>query len=525
MTTRLGSERYHISAEFAKLHSELDELVVKGLHAEAKKILLDRGHHHIPREFASAFADIAWRISQPLLALKILHHIIFPKNNFNQPATDQEKIIYASALINLGATQEALEIFSSVQENSRPEVLLKKALAHFTTWNYKESIPLLEKYIACNDIPFYKQLIGKVNLAAALIYQTCWQESKSLLLEIQEESERNGYTLLLGNCFELRAQVEIFQGHFNQALTWLEKSKECLKDEHGDFSLYAEKWISICQCFLSRSPEALQHLNAVKRKAASLLHWETLREIDLFESLIRQDAELAKKVIMGTPFESYRQRVRQLFDKSDQAMAPQNQLAQRGQYYLILGNSSTLDFTFAPYDKQNSGEALFEKPQLLALYEALTMDFYKPSHVGLLFERIYPEEKFDPFHSPDRVLQLLRRFNKWFIENKVPLRIHMKKSEFMLKAHGETTVQILISRAKKLSKEKGYLSQIKSLFKDRTFSTQQAAESLKVSRRLAKTIITQGLHAGQLIQQGTGRSTLYQLKTQTRVQKGQKVAA
>lgn len=488
---------------------ELNNKVVQGLHNDVKTALTDLNVKKIPREHAFTLAEIAWRVSEPLLTLKILHDLIFPENTFSQPATAKEKMTYASALANLGATTDALTMLNQIDHSQEPEVLLRKAIANFKSWNYAASVPLLKEFISHPDVSAYKRLIGKVNLAAALINQSEFDAARLLLKGIQTECETQSHFLLLGNCFELLAQVEFYELRFESALSLLEKALLHLKNQAGDFSMYAEKWTLICLCFQNqKSPNqfsvALENFRALRNQALNLRHWETLREYDLFSAILTRDENLIRKVIMGSPSEHYRQRARRLFG---------NAVIPLGHYHYTLGSKSNAQEVFDPYAQQKDKEALYEKPMLLALFEALTQDFYQPSHIGALFQHIYKHEKFDPNTSPDRVLKLIKRLNLWFVAQSVSLRVRLKKSEFCLIAHDDHQIQILISKGKKLSKNGGQIHQLKRLFRDRTFSAQHVADKLNMSRGSARSLITQALKTGQIVKTGTGRATTYRLKS------------
>ncbi len=486
------------------LYKEVDDLVVRGEHGIVKSKLDKINPRSIPRSHAFLLAEIAWRASYPLFALKLLHPIVYPQNAFVKLATDKEKINYASALINLGAVDEALEIFDNINFEVEPEALLRRSFALFKKWEYKEAIPLLNKYIQHPQITPYKRVIGKVNLAAALVDQCDWIKSQELLSEIKTECLKNSYLLLLGNCLELQAQVQIYQLRFAQAIVILKEAQKYLIDQKGSFSLFVEKWLAICQCFEKNDGESLKDLRLLKKKAFELSNWESVRDCELFEGLATENQELVKKVLLGTPHESYRQRVRRLYGKN---------IVSRGNYNLILGENGLAQpaKVFSPYESVHGCEPLYKKPLLLSLFVALTTDFYKPSHVGLLFQRIYPEEKFNPFSSPKRVLMLIRRLNKWFSINENSLRVQFKKSEFCLISNAEQPVCVLIHRSKKLSKSNGQLEQLKELFVGRTFSIKQVSSKMGLSITTAKSLVLKELASGQLQKVTTSRPIHYKL--------------
>ena len=186
--------------------SELEKLVVAGEHEHCRRQLNLLSRQEISREFAPRFAQIANRVHYPIFAMKLLYQYVFPENSFAQAASVQEKSVYAYALLNLGASKEALELLESIDASLDPEVYLQRAFAHFKDWNYTQSIPSLEKFISSANLPPYRRLVGQVNLAAAYISLSRWSLAEPLLQLIEEQCIAGDYQLLLGNSYELKAQ-------------------------------------------------------------------------------------------------------------------------------------------------------------------------------------------------------------------------------------------------------------------------------------------------------------------------------
>lgn len=488
--------------DWTLLLTTLERLVVASDHGLVKKALSEINFRQVPRVHTVSLAEISWRISEPLLALKVLNRVLFPKNELSTQATTREKFVYATALSYLGASREAFSILESIDTKKEPEVLLRKALALFSEWRYADAIPLLHDFHQRTDVAPYRSLIGKVNLAAALIVEKHFDEASLLLTEIQSLCEIGGYALLSGNAFEMQAQIAFFKGDYARALANLENSKSRLKNQGGQFALFAEKWTVLSYAFRDRTPAGLLELRKFKQKAFALRQWETVRECDLFESALQQDIHLAKTLVLGTPFESYRRRIRNFVGKKMLANG-------RGELHLGTEFQDRQTFIFDPYSVQQGGASLHTQRRLLALYDALTNDFYKPSHVGLLFERIYSDEKFNPFSSPKRVLSLIHRLNSWFRTQQVPLRVQLKKSEFRLQSDGDQHVIAKVQRGQRLSKEAGGVSLLRDHFKQRTFSSQKVAVALNISKTSAQNLIAHGLRQQVIIQLGNGRSTRY----------------
>lgn len=155
---------------FSEIISHIESLVIAGNLKESRELFESVNPKHIPRPSVFRFAELACRIQFPLYALKALHLIINPKNTFAKPATTQERMIYASALLKLGALNEALAILESLDSQEQPDVLFYKALSSFHQWNYLDSIPLWEEFIKSDKITSYRRLVAQMNLAAAYVY-------------------------------------------------------------------------------------------------------------------------------------------------------------------------------------------------------------------------------------------------------------------------------------------------------------------------------------------------------------------
>ncbi len=484
--------------------NDIETLIVSGDHMKCRKLLERINPRQLPREWATRVAQAALRIQHSILALKILHGFVYPKNQFDQPATDLEKSIYANSLNRLGATSEALEILSGLDETLNPEVLFYRGIAHFRQWNYSEGVRAFRQYVAREDLEPYRRIVGQVNLAAGLIYLRQWQEGLELIEKIKTKCVEGDYQLLLGNCLELEAQIYFFNKQYDQALKLLEQSMTMLKNENGVYLHYVQKWVQFCHCFLDNAPDVSKKFEDLRSISLKNGYWETVRECDLFEAILTQDEELLRKVIIGTPCDSYRLRARTLFGKAVKAT---------GNYQLLLlppegdRHSNLRAHHFDPYETESEANALHTTPLLLATFEALTVDFYKPAYIGSLFKFIYPEEKFNPYTSPPRILRLLKRLDQWLKAASVPLAVQFKKSEFQLKA--STPILIQIRRGPRLTSSAGKLSELYKAFPGRSFSSSSAATQMGVSVSSAQKLIKQALADGILISCGRGRGSLY----------------
>ncbi len=486
-----------------ELYKKLDLLIKDGKHEEVRKILDSENPKNISRDFAAQFGDLAFRSHLPMFTLKVLHPYIHPENTFSTPATDREKMVYATAIFSLGAVHDSLAILNDIDPNQEPEANFYKALAHVCEWNYAGSIQYLQAYIESEKTPPYRKLVGNVNLAAAHVTLENWNLANQILDETIAECEKNSHGLLIGNCLEIKSQIEFYQGRYEEALNLLKQAAIYLGGQQGRYSMLVDKGVTLSQLFQLRQPENLKALEAFRARALELGHWDSIRDADLFEAIFSKDEMLGRKIIMGTPSEYYRQRVRKLFGENFKS---------NGQYWWYLGGpdlSSQTTLQFDPY------QHLSEKPMLLNLFDALTCDFYKPANIGALFQKIYPDEKFNPFTSPSRTLQLLRRLDKYFVEKKIPLRVIFKKSEFQLTSL--ENIFVLVRRGKPISASVAKVLKLKDYFAGKSFTPAKASAALNVSKSSIHKVINEALADGGLVKDGFGRSVTYRFTRQKRM--------
>lgn len=484
------------------LLSDFEKLVVAGEHERCRLQLDSLSQREISRELAPRFAQLANRVHHPVFAMKLLYQFVFPDNSFARPASVQEKSVYAYSLLNLGASKEALDLLESIDATFDPEVFLQRAFAHFKNWDYLKSLPSLDAFIASENLSPYRKLVGQVNLAAAYISLGRWSAADQLLQFIEQQCIAGDFYLLLGNCYELQAQAHFFQKKYHLALSCLEKGIEILKNQKGLYLIFVEKWMIICRCFLEPTENHLDQLRLTREKAYQENYWETARECDLFEGILTHDETLIRKVLMGTPSDHYCQRARELFGPKA--------FRRSGEYSLLLqgARQGLVTRSFNPYNAGSKGERLSEKKYLLALFEALTLDFYKPSYLGSLFKIIYPDEKFNPNTSPQRVLQLLKRLNQWFKNHNWPIYVQFKKSEFALKAH--ESISITIYRGRRVTHLSQTTADVRKIFRGRTFTAAQFSRAMGFSKSSGYQMMQKLLAQGKVISVGKGRGTSYQ---------------
>ena len=488
------------------LIKDMETFIVEGKHKQCRELFRNIDSKKMPRQLKYRFADLMFRLNNYVDAIKILRDCIFQSNPFEEKATDREKILYASNLASLGATNDALKILRSVNAENEPECLFHIASANMFAWNYEAAVEALVQFNASENLSSYRRLVGRVNLVACLISLQKWEDAQLQVEHCISECHQNKYQLLHGNCFELQAQIHLFNGRFADALENLEKSRKLLLDQKGSYLLFVEKWSIFSKLKLNgfNSVQLVQsEFDTLRLKAIELGHWATLRECDLLQGVLLNDANLIRKIYVGTPSAYYRRRIQYLWGQK---------VSGTGKYELQLGSrptSSGAVLHFDPLQVLANGKGLFEKPKLLQLFKALTDDFYQPATIGQLFQLTYPDELFNPESSIARVLQLMRNLNSWFAEQKLPLKVQFKKSEF--KIISLEMIQIIIHRSLVYNNSSGNLNRLKDQFEFREFSAKQAHEFLNISNTTVEKLLKSACEKKLIQKRGSGRGTLYRL--------------
>lgn len=124
--------------------------------------------------------------------------------------------------------------------------------------------------------------------------------------------------------------------------------------------------------------------------------------------MITKKSELLSFIYQGTRFKAYRNRILNL--------ASENQIEVKLQKELFFQSTSSLEPMF--HLKLNSID-IPDKP--FRFFLTLLSDFYRPIHLGEIFNELYNSEYFDPFSSNKRLHEIFRRAKKIFATYKIDL--------------------------------------------------------------------------------------------------------
>jgi hypothetical protein len=482
----------------SEVRNRIEQLISEGKLHEAEANLKAINYDKLPRSQIADFANFARRIGSPELTLRVLHHVREPRHG-EEPATPSEVAAYAMALGKTGATAEALRLFDTIRgAASAPEADLYLAFTLINQWEYRDAIPLLESYLERKEPTEYQKTVAKLNLAASCVFTGKTKMAGQLIKEIRTATEENGWTRLQMNVLELNSQL-ILQAEMenggDQSENLLAEAFELAKKHQLD-TLVLEKWKAVLA--LRSAPENTTSLESVREKAIKLGRWETVRDCDFQLALIINDPALMSKVFFGTPFPAFRKRI---IAKSKSWFHP-------AEFYdwQLLASEPAKEF----FDLKSGGGL---SGLILQLMRGLSTDFYRPLHVGNLHSLVYPDDYFNPIHSPPKVKNLVTRLHSWFGDNNLPLRVTSKDMTYRLVTDDPYCIRVYLDfEINEDEKVREQLSKLRARWPYKSFSSAEAASELKITAAESLTLLKEAVTAGRLYRSGQGRSSVFRFR-------------
>ena len=477
------------SHDYLELRRRCNDLLRAGKGRQVTLALADLDVEAIPKSERLPLAAIAKRAHLFALGLKILAPLMLQFEASGKP--DPEVLAEHGFLLHkIGSTSEAMRIFELVDAKAVPDVLFYKAFCHFSRWEYSEALTALEVYVGQNQVAPYQRLVGKVNLASARI--VAHDESASRTLEeVLSECRAGAHARLTANCLELGAQIAIRERRFAAAEEMLTESLGLLETDSTSDRLFAEKWRAVV---IAERDGEVEPLIRVRASAKEHGHWETAREADRTIAKITGDEKLFNKLYFGSPFESYRR----ILTTNTNYRPPET--------FVIGEGGKVLDVATGLLD----GESLTKPAQAIhRLIAGLLSDFYRPFKLGGLFAALFPNERFDVFHSPNRVYQAIHRAREFFAEKKIPFIIEEKDGFFRLTRTGELRMLLRNEARRPVSAESVQLLRLMEAMPGQEFATREAIAALGISETGAKRVLRYGLATGALVRVGSGIYTRY----------------
>lgn len=475
---------------------KIEEFTRLGKLHEAKQCLLELKAKRLERTLRQPLAALARRLNLPTLALIFLRPVVKPSERKKTDATPLEKLEYAVALSEIGAATEAHKFFNQVSSTELPQVLLYQSFAYFQTWDYKESIPLLKKYIQVESLSDYQRSVGLANLVSAVVFEET-EDSTALAEKFVEESREKGYSRNLAYGLQLLAQDAITHKRWDQAEQCLIEADGMITDPKSLDRLFIRKWKAVLTLSKGVVSEGLQILHEVRAAALHLQHWETVRNCDFHEARLTLNKDLLVKNYFGTPYKSLKNRLVKNLG---------NQTLPNSYVWYPNEKGTKVWQCFNENDKAGlkSGTATYR------LAKVLSSDFYRPIPIAEVHALVYPQQYFNPLTSPNRVHKLVGRLREQLSKNSVPVEITEKEGAYQVSLPRGNGIAIVSGSAS--SRSDSQLSKaIEYMLSSESFTRDDLSKYLKVSRSSAHRLIQEAEKQNHIEKVGTTKSAYYRV--------------
>jgi tetratricopeptide (TPR) repeat protein len=471
------------TAEFIK---HCDSLLRAGRVSETARHLRELNTRQIPASLRIDAAKLCRRAGLPALGLKILApHLKDVLASLNYKGHE------AILLQRVGVLEESLKILGRLDGGTFAEVFLYTAFGHIARWDYAAAENRLREYIRLQKDP-YQNLVGRVNLAAALVHCRRSAEADPLLEEILEQAEHYGYDRLAANSHELKAELRVSEGRLLEAEAHLIKARATLSDARVHDQLFIEMRQAQIDSIRSSNTKALTEFRALASERAD---WESVRETDLQLLKLKHEPERFQRLIAGTPHQAYRLRVlRELgLDHSP-----------AGEIRLGTFSGPQIDLARASLN----GKPI--PPAIARMIGALVRDLYRPRPAGALFWEIYPGEHFDIFTSPNRIHRLVLRTRRYLEKEKLPLEIDQTKGSYSLRILGACGILTTGMEPEERTNAHVFVQRARTvLTQDLAYTNEDFRLAVGLEKSQVNSLLAQSQSAGLIRVLGKGRGTRY----------------
>lgn len=451
----------------------------------------------IPRAVAADVADLARRLNDSVMMLKLLQPYVRPERLKAQAPLAREQALFALALARIGAYREANEIFASLNGQDKSLSLLK-ASALVSQWEYHKAAPIYRRLLKLRTLSINEVYVAKINLASCLIHGG----DHGAALKILEEFDRlrDSYVLLYANSLELRAQALFGLERYEDGAKLVRQSFKLLEPAEAEYSLFARKWLLIIDSYQNQklSPEWPE----LTRIAQAMGDFETCRDLDLYRSCLLRDRQGFLQVYFGTPFKSYRSEALKRFGTG--TVIPKT--------YVFGTKDSSPPLNLVTGGRDGSPERL--KGIRLMVMRALCRDFYRPIPMGELFAAVYPDQKFDVFTSPHRLFQMVQRLRLELKSMKLPPTVELLNNCYRVALNGQAIETRLQYEAANDSVF-GFQEWLR-MRGSRPFTRGELETAAGLSRRKAMAWIRHGQMKKWIRATGGGRRVVYHLQPKIR---------
>ena len=482
--------------DYRNLLETCESLIRAGKANEAAEKLAALNTARVPRAFRLALANLCRRTDLLNQGLRILETVARPDMPvISEPASEAELCEYAMLLARSDARHEAMSILDRLDPKRAPAVHMVRASFEVTDWNYAGALSSLEAFLA-SSTEEYPRLVGRVNLAAALIALGRLDEAMAHLAPATEYASRSGFARLHANCFELSAQVHVARRDFSAARTDLSQADAILRANGTRDELFVRKWTALV---LSLEDGTTERLDRFRDDALEMKNWESIRDADRLALQVRFDEARFDRLYFGTPLERYRADLSERFSRVPAAET------------FLLGSESQPRLDVKSGEISGLGQPLKARNIPLRLLQILFKDLYRPLRIGGLFSSLFPGEHFDIFSSPTRVHQTVYRTRRYLEENGVPISIEENDGRYSARVHDGFSIAVPLE-GKPLDNHSLKYTRLQARFQPgHIFSSAEAKEALGLSGPTFTRFIAWAMDQGLALKRGAGPATRYEL--------------
>lgn len=487
--------------------AKISESIKAGEGSSARSTLDGLLKGKLPRKELADIARLCWRSNMPHQAIRILHPIVRPPERKFVEATDAEKAEYAVALVKAGAIDEGLYLLKEVDKAKYPQALLYEAFGLIARWDYAGSIPILQRYDAVPSLDAYQRLVGEVNLAAAYVFTGDLKSADQLLDKALGFATGPNEKLARARLLQLRAEALILKKEYASAKKVLNDADACLADRGAIDHFFIRKYQAVIQFFEQPSPRDSSALDGLREEAKRLRHWETLRDLEKIASIKLDDRKQFAKVLLGTPHPAFRDA---LLKQKPAGLDLPEFFEWRPEPHLS-SDGPVLDLSTGTW----KGKELEEFKAGMGNHRLLCSfcsDLFRPFRVAALFGAMFPGEKYIPGHSSMRLRKAVSRLRQWLKAQGIPLEISDDHDEYRLYSTAPIAIRFK-SDFKPTYRVNELLVKLQKLVPlGKSFTSNEAAELLAISQRMAQRLLTHSLYSQNLTKSGKGKRTFYCFK-------------
>ncbi len=480
------------------LIEKIEANIREGQLAQARSQLKAIRRHEIPRSLQKEMASLARRCQLFQMALKILHPTVRLPSHL-EPPTSAEKAEYAASLLRANSVSEARQLLLSCSAKEAPEVNLFLGFCEVMEWRYKESIIPLRKFIEEDRISPYQKLVAKLNVAAAYTAIEEFHEANVYLADLESETADPKLSLLHSSVLELKLQNQIQMRQWSLAEETYEIAKNATPGNLASQHRFLSKWHLVLQMEKNPSHKKIEELVALVQSARTVQDFETVRDGYYYLAKYTGDESYLLPLYFGTPFAPFRNKILKLgWSPPAAAIFP------------FVGTKDVSESQeYQIFDILNM-PGLKEQSSLHRLIMSLNMDYFRPPGLGLLFQRVFPAQFYNPDHSPNRIHQLIKRLRQWIDTNQISWNLIEIKSRYQL----ELTVASRLKVPENLltylqSPQDPVIGKLLSHFGANEFDIREVTKILDLSVSSARRALSEAIEQGLIIKTGQGRYTRY----------------